>query len=79
MRCRSGDLTASGLDLRAERGFGIEYFGDRRRPAGRRSDPPQVTFPVEEEDRSNKPTRVRESQLEAKPFLRSVPVWRYAK
>jgi hypothetical protein len=46
---------------------------------GRHSEPPLVTFPVAEEEASNKPPRARESQLEAKPFLKSLPVWRYAK
>jgi len=46
---------------------------------GRHAEPPQVTFPVAEEAVSNKPPRARESQLEANSFLKSLPVWRYAK
>ena len=46
---------------------------------GRHSEPPQVTFPVANEAASNKLPRARESQIEPKPFLKSLPVWRYAK
>jgi hypothetical protein len=46
---------------------------------GRRSEPPQVTFPVAEEAVSNRPPRARESQLETKPFLKALPVWKYAR
>jgi hypothetical protein len=46
---------------------------------GRHSKPPEVTFPVPEDDASTKPARGRESQLDAEPFLKSLPVWRYAK
>jgi hypothetical protein len=46
---------------------------------GRHSEAPRVTFPVAEDEVSNQPPRARESQLEAKPFLSSLPVWRYVK
>ena len=46
---------------------------------GRHSEPPRVTFPVTEGAVSNKPPRARESRLEAKPFLKSLPAWQYAK
>jgi len=46
---------------------------------GRHADPPQVTFPMAQPESAKPPPRARESQLEAKPFLKSLPVWRYAK
>lgn len=44
---------------------------------GRRSEPPEVRFSAETED-TPKPKRVRSSKLEAEPFLRSLPVYRYS-
>lgn len=46
---------------------------------GRHSEPPQVNFPVPQDETSTMAPRSRESQLEAKPFLKSLPVWRYAR
>jgi hypothetical protein len=43
---------------------------------GRRSEPPEVNFPVEAETEDT-PQRIRESKLEPQPFLRSLPVHRY--
>jgi hypothetical protein len=43
---------------------------------GRRTDPPEVHFPVEAEN-EDKPQRIRESKLEAAPFLHALPVYRY--
>jgi hypothetical protein len=43
---------------------------------GRRSEPPEVHFSAET-DNGDKPRRVRESKLEAEPFLSSLPVYRY--
>jgi hypothetical protein len=51
----------------------IYATGARR---GRRADPPKVNFPANQED-PLKPQRTRESKLEAQPFLRSLPVYRY--
>jgi hypothetical protein len=42
---------------------------------GRHHQPPEVYFP--ETETPNKPQRRRESKLEAEPFLRSLPVYRY--
>ena len=42
---------------------------------GRRNEPPEVHFPGDAEDSNPKRTRV--SKLEAEPFLRSLPVYRY--
>jgi hypothetical protein len=43
---------------------------------GRHPQPPEVHFLLETET-SNEPPRTRESKLEAEPFLRSLPVYRY--
>jgi hypothetical protein len=43
---------------------------------GRNPKPPEVDFPKEAED-PDKPRRTRESKMEAEPFLRSLPVYRY--
>jgi hypothetical protein len=43
---------------------------------GRHHQPPEIHFPVETET-ENKPQRTRASKLEAEPFLRSLPVYRY--
>jgi hypothetical protein len=45
---------------------------------GRRVGPPQVRFPAPT-DLGNQIPRVRQSQLEAAPFLQSLPVYRYAR
>jgi hypothetical protein len=42
---------------------------------GRRAEPPKVHFPAL--DDASQPTRTRKSKLEAQPFLRSLPVYRY--
>jgi hypothetical protein len=42
---------------------------------GRRTDPPEVNFPVEAETEDT-PRRIRESKLEPQPFLRSLPIYR---
>jgi hypothetical protein len=44
--------------------------------AGKRSEPPEVHFPKEED--STKPKRSRKSKLEPEPYLRSLPVYRYS-
>lgn len=44
---------------------------------GRRTEPPEVRFPVDADD-SAKPSRARKSQLEAVPYLRALPVYRYS-
>jgi hypothetical protein len=43
---------------------------------GRRSEPPEVRFPPAA-DLTGIPSRVRESKLEASPYLQSLPVYRY--
>jgi hypothetical protein len=43
---------------------------------GRRTDAPEVQFPTEQENSSH-PRRIRVSKLEAVPFLRALPVYRY--
>lgn len=43
---------------------------------GRRTETPEVHFPTA--DDSTKPRRTRESKIEPEPFLRSLPVYRYA-
>jgi hypothetical protein len=45
---------------------------------GRRTEPPQVHFPVEAEN-EDKPQRIRKSKREPQPFLRSLPVYRYTR
>jgi hypothetical protein len=45
-------------------------------PVGRRADHPEVAFPAATEAPSQ-PQRIREAKLEAHPFLRSLPVYRY--
>lgn len=52
----------------------IYATGSRR---GRRSEPPEVNFPVVSADADETPQRIRESKLEPQPFLRSLPVYRY--
>jgi hypothetical protein len=44
---------------------------------GRRAEPPEVRFPANTETAN--PARVRQPKLEAAPFLRSIPVYRYAR
>jgi hypothetical protein len=43
---------------------------------GRHPQPPEVRFPAPAE--MTTPSRVRQAKLEAAPFLRSIPVYRYA-
>jgi hypothetical protein len=43
---------------------------------GRHSEPPMVQFPMAN-DLATEPRRIRESKLETKPFLLSIPVFRY--
>jgi hypothetical protein len=43
---------------------------------GRRTEAPEVQFPSPD-DTNPKPKRTRESRLEAEPYLRSLPVYRY--
>jgi len=43
---------------------------------GRHPQPPEVRFPDPEAPAT--PSRVRQSRLEVAPFLRSIPVYRYA-
>jgi hypothetical protein len=43
---------------------------------GRRTESPEVNFPTAVD--SMKPKRIRESMLEAAPYLRSLPVYRYS-
>ena len=45
-----------------------------RRPQGRRSKAPEVHFPVDAEPLQ----RTRKSKLQAEPFLRVLPVYRYS-
>ena len=44
---------------------------------GRRTELPEVNFPVEA-DNPGKAPRIRESKIELQPFLRSLPVYRYS-
>lgn len=44
---------------------------------GRRAEPPLVHYPGTATDEGDRPRRARESKLEAKPFLKSLPVYRY--
>jgi hypothetical protein len=44
---------------------------------GRRTEPPEVRFPVEAET-GDTPRRIRESKLEPQPFMRSLPIYRYS-
>jgi hypothetical protein len=45
---------------------------------GRRAVSPEIRFPTSS-DLATKIPRVRQSQLEAKPFLRSLPIYRYTR
>jgi hypothetical protein len=45
--------------------------------AGRWPTPPEVNYPVPVEELESRPRRVRESTLEAEPFLESIPEYRY--
>jgi hypothetical protein len=46
---------------------------------GRHHAEPQVNFPVAAADHPDQPRRVRQSALEAEPFLKSIPAYRYAR
>jgi hypothetical protein len=46
-------------------------------PKGRRTEPPQVRFPLRERDTTLLPRR-RQTKLELEPFFQSLPVYRYA-
>jgi hypothetical protein len=46
--------------------------------AGRWPTPPEVNYPAPAEELESRPRRVRESTLEAEPFLQSIPAYRYA-
>jgi hypothetical protein len=46
---------------------------------GRRQIPPQVRYPAPLDENDNWPRRVRKSNLEPEPFLRSIPVHRYVR
>jgi hypothetical protein len=46
---------------------------------GRRSEHPEVRFPTEAPQISSQPQRVRQPLLEQRPFLQSIPVYRYAR
>jgi hypothetical protein len=45
---------------------------------GRRAEHPEVRFPTEAPQVSIQPQRIRQPQLEQRPFLQSIPVYRYA-
>jgi hypothetical protein len=45
--------------------------------AGRWPTPPEVNYPAPADENVEKPRRVRESEIEAEPFLVSIPAYRY--
>jgi hypothetical protein len=45
---------------------------------GRRAEPPQVQFPAPA-DLASQVRRIRQSKIEATPFLHSIPVYRYVR
>jgi hypothetical protein len=45
--------------------------------AGRWPTPPEVNYPAPADKNVEKPRRVRESEIEAEPFLVSIPAYRY--
>ena len=45
--------------------------------AGRWPTPPEVSYPVSTDELASQPRRVRQSALEAEPFLQSIPAYRY--
>jgi hypothetical protein len=45
--------------------------------AGRWPTPPEVNYPAPADENEDKPRRKRQSELEAEPFLGSMPVYRY--
>jgi hypothetical protein len=44
---------------------------------GRRLEHPEVSYPAEHDPAPNKPSHVRQAQLELQPFLQSLPAYRY--
>jgi hypothetical protein len=46
--------------------------------AGRWPSPPEVNYPAPVDELANQPRRIRQSVLEAEPFLQSIPAYRYA-
>lgn len=45
--------------------------------AGRWPTPPEVNYPAQADESTNKPRRARLSELEAEPFLKSIPDYQY--
>src|SRR5258708_26725048 len=44
--------------------------------AGRWPTPPEVHYPASADELANQPRRIRQTELEAEPFLQSIPAYR---
>jgi hypothetical protein len=82
VRCRYQNIRANILYARLDaRGRGrIQVSAELPiiHAGGRRSEPPEIQFPDEADD-TTQLKRTRATKLEAKPFLESLPVYRYSR
>lgn len=73
VRVRTSNLYI--LRTNADRGGVADHVCERE---GRRAEPPLVQFPAPA-DLASQMRRIRQSKIEATPFLQSIPVYRYVR
>jgi hypothetical protein len=71
------NITYSRLDTRGRGRVQIAAELPLLYTAGRWPTPPEVNYPAPVEELASRPRRVRQTELESEPFLRSIPAYRY--
>jgi hypothetical protein len=71
------NITCSRLDSRGRGRVQLAAELPLLYTAGRWPTPPEVTYPAPADERADQPRRTRRSELEAEPFLQSIPAYRY--